>query len=214
MPREHPTATPLHVVRAPEDLLFASKCVAGDRAALRELFQRERQRVHALLYRVVGSNAHIEDLLQDTFLEVFRSLSSYRGEASLRTWIDRCAIRAAYAYFGRKARLPQLEPVLDPIFKGPNAEERASLREAARRLYAELDKLETKQRLAFTLFAIEGLPLNEIAKMMEASLMTTKTRVWRARRAIEKRARKDALLVEFLADDKGDEKDAESCEET
>ena len=101
-------ATPLRVVRASDDASLTARCVAGEDAALRELFETERLRVHALLFRVVGSNAAIDDLLQDAFLEVFRSLPSFRGESSLRTWIDRCAVRAAYAYFRQKARVPAL----------------------------------------------------------------------------------------------------------
>jgi RNA polymerase sigma-70 factor, ECF subfamily len=213
MAREHPALVSLHVVRAPEESDFAARCVAGDGAALRELFERERHRVHALLYRVVGSNAHMEDLLQDAFLEVFRSLPSFRGESSLRTWIDRCVVRVAYAHFERKSRLPKLERMPELVSKGPSAEERTAMREAARRFYSELDRLEPKQRLAFTLFVVEGRPMDEIAKMMDSLVMTTKTRVHRARRILEKRAKKDALLAEFLSDDARGQKDTEPCEE-
>jgi RNA polymerase sigma-70 factor (ECF subfamily) len=157
--------------------------------------------VHGLLYRVVGSNTHMDDLLQDTFLEVFRSLPGFRGESSLRTWIDRCAVRVAYAHFARKARVPSLECVQDPELDAPSAEERTSMREAVRRLYAELDRLEPRLRMAFTLFAIENRSLREVAEIMESSLATAKVRVWRARRALEGRAKKDPLLSEFFSDD-------------
>ena len=189
------------LVRQPEDSDLVARCIARDPVAQRALFERERLRVHGLLYRVVGSNAQMDDLLQDTFLEVFRSLPGFRGESSLRTWIDRCAVRVAYAHFGRKARLPSLECVQDPELLAPSAEERTSLREAVRRLYAELDRLEPRQRMAFTLFAIENRSLREVAEIMESSLATAKVRVWRARRALEGRAKKDPLLSEFFSDD-------------
>lgn len=176
-------------------------------AAFRALFERERSRVHGLLYRVVGSNTHMDDLLQDTFLEVFRSLPSFRGESSLRTWIDRCAVRVAYAHFARKKRQPLLQPVGDIAEEGPIADERTSLREAVRRLYAELDRLEPRQRMAFTLFAMENRTLREVAEVMESTLPTAKIRVWRARRALERRAKKDPLLSEFLSDDPSSAKD-------
>jgi RNA polymerase sigma-70 factor (ECF subfamily) len=210
---QQPTSTPLRVVRQAEEHDFEARCVAGDRAALRELFERERVRVHALIFRVVGSNAHIDDLLQDAFLEIFRSLPGFRGESSLRTWIDRCAVRVAYAHFGRKSRQPFLESVQDTPARAPSAEERSALREAARHLYAELERLEPKQRLAFTLFAIEDRPLSEVAELMDASVVSTKVRVWRARRTIEKRAKNDPLLREFLADDAVEKKDASKCED-
>jgi RNA polymerase sigma-70 factor, ECF subfamily len=192
----------LRVVRQPEEQQFVARCVAGDSAALRQLWDRERVRVHGLLFRVVGANTHMDDLLQDAFLEVYRSLPGFRGESSLRTWIDRCVVRVAYGYFRRKERLPALEGLQDPHSASPSAEERASLREAARRLYQELDRLETKQRIAFTLHAIEDRPLREVAEIMESTEVTAKLRVWRARQALEKRARKDPLLAEFLGHEK------------
>jgi len=194
-------SSPLRLVRPAEETDLVARCQSGDPAALRALFERERSRVHALLFRVVGSNTHMDDLLQETFLQVFRSLPSFRGESSLRTWIDRCAIRVAYAHFARKARVPGLECVHDVDAQAPSAEERTSVREAVRRLYAELDRLEARQRTAFTLFTIENRSLREVAEIMESTLTTAKVRVWRARRALEQRARQDPLLSEFLADD-------------
>ena len=190
----------MRVVRLGEEADLVARCTAGDPAAQRALFERERRRVHALLYRMIGSNAPMDDLLQETFLQVFRSLPSFRGESSLRTWIDRCAIRVAYAHFGRKSRTPALECVPDIEDEMPSAEERTSMREAVRRLYAELDRLDPRLRLAFTLFAVENRSLREVAEVMESSLATAKIRVWRARRALEARAKKDPLLSEFLED--------------
>jgi RNA polymerase sigma-70 factor, ECF subfamily len=194
-----PMGAPLPRGRHLDELEFAARCVSGDRAALRALFERERHAVHATLFRLVGSNAQIDDLLQDVFLEVFRSLPTFRGEASLRTWIDRCTVRVAFAHFKRKGRRGvHLELMPDLAARDATAEDRAVMREAARRLYAELDRLEPAQRLAFTLQAIEGRPLEEVAHVMQASLVATKTRVWRARRALEKRATRDPLLAEFI----------------
>lgn len=201
MVRERLPATALRLVHPAEEADLVARCVAGEPAAQRALFDRERLRVHALLYRVVGSNAHMDDLLQDAFLEVFRSLRGFRGESSLRTWIDRCAVRVAYAHFARKARVPLLECVQDVGAEGPSAEDRTSLREAVRRLYVELDRLEPRQRLAFTLFTIENRTLREVAEITECSLATAKIRVWRARHTLEQRAKRDPLLAEFLTDD-------------
>jgi RNA polymerase sigma-70 factor (ECF subfamily) len=188
----------LRIVRARDDLDFASRCVSGERAALRELFQREKERVHTILFRMIGSNAHIDDLVQDAFLEIFRSLPTFRGEASLATWIDRCTVRIAYLYFARRSRTTWLERVPEAISAAPSSEEHAILREAVRHLYAELDRLEPRQRIAFVLHTIDGRPLQDVARIMGATLVATKTRIWRARRTIEKRARRDPLLSEYL----------------
>lgn len=197
--RSGPVHPAIRLVRPSEEAELIKGCQAGDPVAFRKLFERERLRVHRLLFRVVGSNTHMDDLLQDAFLEVFRSLPSFRGDSSLRTWIDRCVIRVAYAHFRRKARLPSLELLQDVGVDGPSPEDRTTGREALRRFYAELERLEPQQRMAFTLFSIEGRPLREIAQIMDSTLATAKIRTWRARRTLEQRAKKDPILSEFLA---------------
>jgi RNA polymerase sigma-70 factor (ECF subfamily) len=186
------------LVRCEEDRKLASRCVSGEIAAQRELFERERRRVHATLFRLLGTNVDIDDLVQDAFFEIFRSLRSFRGEASLRTWVDRCTTRVAYAYFSRRSRSPGIGVAAETPSLQPSTENQVAAREATRRLYAELARLEPKQRLAFVLHAIEGRPVSEVASMMESSLVATKSRIWRARRTIESRARKDSVLADFL----------------
>jgi len=189
---------PPGLVTAPEDLELVKRCVAGDRQAQRALFARERDHVHRTLFRILGHSQHLEDLIQDAFLEVFCSLGSFRGEARLSTWVERCTVRVAYGYFRRKALVPRLEPVHEVVNGAPSAEQRVMHREAARRLYALLDRLEPSQRIAYTLHALDNKPLKEVASLMQASLVTTKVRVFRARRQIEKRAENDPLLSEFV----------------
>lgn len=180
-----------------EDLV--QRVVAGERSAQRELFAREQRRVHATLYRIVGSNREIEDLAQDAFVRIFRSLGSWRAECSLSTWIDRVATRAALDHL-RRREVPMLR--LDVVVPAPSAgaDPVAALehREVARSLYAILDRLDPKYRIAFALHVIDGRPLAEVAAVTETSLVATKVRVWRARRQVIARARADARLAEWL----------------
>jgi RNA polymerase sigma-70 factor (ECF subfamily) len=193
--------------RATEDLELAARCVAGDTAAQRDLFERERRHVHATLFRIVGSNHDMDDLVQEAFFEVYRSLRGFRGEASLRTWIDRCTVRVAYAHFARRPRTPHLALAAAPEPESPSAEARILAREATGRLYAELGRLDPKQRIAFTLHVVDGRPLREVASLTESSIVATKSRIWRARRALDARARKDAVLRDFLTTQDAPEKD-------
>jgi RNA polymerase sigma-70 factor (ECF subfamily) len=197
--------TPLRLVPVPlDDADLVARCVAGDPGAQRRLFDREHPRVHATLYRILGSNHAIDDVLQETFLAVFRALPQFRGDSSLRTWIDRCAVHAAFAQL-RSGRRRHLELVSEAVASGdPSAERRVLAREAARRLYATLEKLDAKQRLAFALHAIDGRPLVEVARLMSATVVATKARVWRARRYVEKRAKADPVLADFLARSQGE----------
>jgi RNA polymerase sigma-70 factor (ECF subfamily) len=173
--------------RAPhEDTVLTQRCVAGDRAAQDELFTAYRARVHATLYRLLRSNAPMDDLVQEAFLNVFRSLRIYRGESSLATWIDRCTVRVAFAWIAqRKAHPPPLELVQDVPAGDPSA---------------ELAKLDPKLRVAFTLHALDGRPLAEVAHLMDSTLVATKTRVWRARRVLSDLALKDPVLASFVQD--------------
>jgi len=191
--------TPLRVVHTTDDADIVARCVAGDPIAQRRLFDREYPRVHATLYRVLGSNQAIDDVLQETFLAVFRALGQFRGDSSLTTWIDRCAVHAAYAHLRKGRGKRHLELVPESVESGaPSVERRVLAREAARRLYATLDNLDAKQRVAFALHAIDGRPLHEVAQLMDATLVATKARVWRARRYVTQRAKVDSVLAELV----------------
>src|SRR5580704_14478434 len=131
---------PLSLVRAREDRTLVERSIAGDRAAQRELFRRERGRVHATLFRILGSNLSMDDLLQDVFIEVFKSLPSFRGESSLSTWIDRCTAHIALSYL-RKKRPKLIELGEETASAASSPEQDVLMREAARRLYAELDHM-------------------------------------------------------------------------
>jgi RNA polymerase sigma-70 factor (ECF subfamily) len=191
---------PLSLVRAREDRTLVDRSVRGDPAAQRELFRRERRRVHATLFRILGSNVFMDDLLQDVFIEVFKSLHTFRGEASLSTWIDRCTAHVALSFLRKKR--PKLAPLsVETASNAADPEEQFLLKEAARRLYSELDEMDPTLRLAITLHVIDDRPVAEVARMMDASVVATKTRVWRARRHLEKCAARDPALAAFLSRD-------------
>jgi RNA polymerase sigma-70 factor, ECF subfamily len=184
-----------------EDVLLVDRCLTGEPAATRELFRRHRNRVHASLFRVLGSNRDMDDLLQEAFIQVFQSLRGWRAEASLATWIDRVSVRVAYRYLSRRGRRIQTEPLIDEetIPGGEATDDRRQLaRDGVRRLYAVLDELGAAARLAFTLHEIDGRPLAEVADLVGSSVTATKLRVWRARGKVEAAAAADPVLREFL----------------
>ena len=185
-----------------EDVLLVDRCLTGEPAATRELFRRHRGRVHASLFRVLGSNRDMDDLLQEAFLQVFQSLRGWRAEASLATWIDRVAVRCAYRYLTQRGRRVPTEVLVDDsviaIDAVPGAR-RQLARDGVKRLYAVLDDLSPAARLAFTLHEIDGRPLSEVAELVGSSVTATKLRVWRARKRIEEVAAEDPVLREFLA---------------
>ena len=183
-----------------EDVLLVDRCLTGEPAATRELFRRHKNRVHACLFRVLGSNRDMDDLLQESFLQVFQSLKGWRAEASLATWIDRVSVRVAYRYLSQRGRRVQTDVLDDEDVPAPeqSGSRRQLARDGVKRLYAVLDELSPAARLAFTLHEIDGRSLAETAQLVGTSVTATKLRVWRARKKIEAVAAQDPVLAEFL----------------
>lgn len=167
----------------------------------------QRAGVHHTLYRILGSNrGDLEDLLQDAFLEIFRALGSFRGDSTLGRWCQTIATRTAYlAISRRKPPSIDLELVQDVVAGDHDTRRLAQVREAARRLYAALERIDVKQRVAFALAVIDDRPLAEVAQLTDASVVAVKTRVWRARKDLMKRAGKDPVLASYLAELSGKE---------
>lgn len=187
-----------------EDVLLVDRCLTGEPAATRELFRRHQRRVHASLYRVLGTNRDMDDLLQEAFLQVFQSLKGWRAEASLATWIDRVAVRVAYRYLTQRGRRVPTDVLDDDDVialddrAGESGTRRQLARDGVQRLYAVLELLSPAARLAFTLHEIDGRSIAEVAALVGSTVTATKLRVWRARKAIEAAAAADAVLSEFL----------------
>ena len=184
-----------------EDVLLVDRCLTGEPAATRELFRRHRSRVHASLFRVLGTNRDMDDLLQEAFIQVFQSLRGWRAEASLATWVDRVAVRVAYRYLSQRGRRIATDPLVDEdvVAGGEEPGARRQLaRDGVKQLYAVLDELSPAARLAFTLHEIDGRPLGEVAALVGSSVTATKLRVWRARKKVQEAAAADPILSEFM----------------
>lgn len=177
-------------------------CVRGERDAERELFRREYRHVHALLYRILGTTRELEDLAQEVFIAIFQALPRFRGDAKLRTWIDRIAVYTALDHIKARKRIPiPVETVFErPDPSGPS-DERAHAREGLRRLYAALAQLSPEQRAAFALYAIDGRSIAEVAKITGVTQVTAKLRIWRARRELQRRAARDPVLAELVQEE-------------
>ena len=187
------------------DLALARRAAAGDRPAQRDLFLAQRGAVHHTLFRILGANRDLEDLVQDAFFEIFRALPSFRGDSTLTRWCQTIATRIAYLAISRK-RPPALDLALieDTLSDGTDTRRETQIREAARRLYAALDRLDPKHRIAFALATIDGLSMAEVAALTESSIVAVKTRVWRARKDLMKRAAKDEVLRSYITELGGD----------
>jgi RNA polymerase sigma-70 factor, ECF subfamily len=180
------------------DADLAMRCAAGDRGAQHELFVRSRAAVHRTLFRVLGSNQDIEDLLQETYLAVFRSIASYGNRSTLITWCCAIATNIALSHLRRRRAIPTADIELDS--GAPGADRVVRARVAVARLYRALDRVEPVQRVAFALAVIDGRPLADVVELTGASMPAVKTQVWRARKALDKIAAADPILREYMTD--------------
>ena len=180
------------------DLIEA--CRRGDRVALERVFRTHAPYLERVLWRVAGRSLEVEDLLQSTLMAAIEAFPGFRGEAQVRTWLARIAVRIAQdrlrsAGHRLRAQLPDLEHTERHV--SPDAEDEIELRRKIERLELHLSALGPKKRAAFVLHVFEGMPLEEVAALTGSGLAATKSRVFWARRELLKRAARDPWLREL-----------------
>jgi RNA polymerase sigma-70 factor (ECF subfamily) len=175
---------------AAKDATLVDAAAGGDWSAFAELYRRHLDSVHARLTRVVGPVSERDDLVQQIFLDVHRALRRFRGEAAFSTFLHRIVLNVACEHLERRRRLRgrneplearQLEALVAP---GASPEQRVRQREELTRLFALLEKLSPKRRAAFVLVAVECLPVEEAAALLDARPGAIKQRVQDARREL------------------------------
>ena len=192
------TRRPSAAAEAAEAARLVEAAAGGDRRAFADLYRRHLDSVYARLTRVIGPAPDREDLVQQIFLDVYRALRRFRGEARFSTFLHRIVLNVAAEYLERRRRaMGRTEPAdarqLDALI-APDAspEQRARRREELRRLFAQLERLSPKRRTAFVLVAVECLPLEEAASLLDANPAAVKQRVLEARRELAGALERDA----------------------
>ena len=193
---------PSPAAEATEDARLIAAAEAGDRGAFDKLYRRHLDSVYARLTRVIGPAPERDDLVQQIFLDVYRALRRFRGDASFSTFLHRIVLNVAYEHLQRRRRgkgrnepldARQLETLIAP---GVSPEQRVRQREELHRLFALLERLSPKRRAAFVLVAVECLPLEAAASLLGANAAAIKQRVHEARRelavALDRGAKEDS----------------------
>jgi RNA polymerase sigma factor (sigma-70 family) len=179
--------------------VLVDRARAGDPAAFRSLFAAHVERVHRLVYRLVGPAGDVDDLVQSVFVEGFRSLPAFRGEALFSTWLGRIAVRLTMRSFRRRRpRMLSLDAAGDVPRSDPGPDQLAEDREGLARLDGLLARIKPKRRTAFVLHVLEGHSMEEIAAMVGASVAAVKVRVHDARRDLERGAGRDPWFAERM----------------
>ncbi len=184
--REPAAAAPLERHELEGATLLAAQ--RDERWARRALVQTYQGRVHALVWRLLagaGRRDQVEDLVQDAFLRVFRALPRFapEGPARLSTWILSIATRAVIDELRRRRAV--VMPVDDDLPGGERPDLHHEQRAVARAIAAAVASLSPEVRAAFVLRAYHDLDYAEIAQTLEVGLGTVKSRLWRARAALQ-----------------------------
>jgi RNA polymerase sigma-70 factor (ECF subfamily) len=187
----------LHPSPDQNELDLIEACRRGERRALDRVFRAHAAYVERVLWRVAGRSLDVEDLLQSTLMAAIEAFPRFRGEAQVRTWLARIAVRIAQdrlrsASHRLRGQLPDLDQA--PASDTCDAEQALDVRKKIERLELHLNALGLKKRTAFVLHVFEGMPLEEVAALMGAGLAATKSRVFWARRELLKRAARDPWL--------------------
>lgn len=168
---------------------LVAKAASGDAAAFRTLFQRHRGDVARLVYRMLHAPSDLDDVVQEVFVQVFRSLKDFRGQAKFTTWLHRVTVNVVLMH--RRSAKSR------PVFAGatPNdvlpddgqvlPDEDAERRERVRAFHRLLARLADKKRIVFVLHELEGMSPAEISEVVGAPVLTVRTRLFYARRELE-----------------------------
>ncbi|MFV1993428.1 MAG: RNA polymerase sigma factor RpoE [Acidiferrobacterales bacterium] len=177
------------------DQSLVLKVQSGDKSAFDLLVLKYQHRVAKLVSRFIYNHAEVEDVTQEVFIKAYRALANFRGDSAFYTWLYRIAVNTAKNYLVTMSRRP---PSTDlEAGDAENMELGASLRENAtpesNMLAKEIgdtvkkavDQLPEDLKTAIVLREIEGLSYEEIASVMACPIGTVRSRIFRAREAID-----------------------------
>jgi len=179
------------------DRLLVERAQAGDRGAFDLLVLKYQYRLVSLIGRYVRDHAEVLDIAQESFIKAYRALPGFRGDSAFYTWLYRIAINTAKNYLASPARrmselsvdVHGVELIDTPAeLRETATPERLALRDEVERAVIDaLEALPEDLRTAVTLREIEGMSYEEIAAVMECPIGTVRSRIFRAREAINRR---------------------------
>jgi RNA polymerase sigma-70 factor (ECF subfamily) len=189
--------------RLDPDSSLVERCLAAEDAAWDDLVRAHTRRVYGLCYRFTGSDAEAQDLTQEVFLRVFRTLHSFRAaEGSFVTWMTRLARNLLIDHYRRTRQdrvtdsIEEQLPVIEVTAAGASRPDRALAgREASEILQAALQKLSPDLRETLILRDLQEMEYRDIALVLKIPEGTVKSRLNRGRAELARVLRKQKLAV-------------------
>jgi RNA polymerase sigma-70 factor, ECF subfamily len=184
------------------DLALARAAAAGDEKARRQLVERLMDRVRNTVYYMAAGHADTEDLAQLTFIQLFKSIGSFRGQSSLQSWAARITartvmreIRKTRTYQSRFADATVIEAEIESDVR---VDEEANEQRISARMAIVLAELKPKYRQTLVLRLVEEYDLKEIAGLMGTNVYTVRYRLRVGRKKLARLVRRDPQLAEWI----------------
>jgi RNA polymerase sigma-70 factor, ECF subfamily len=181
------------------DDVLVKRVQAGERKAFDVLVRRYQHKVLGVISRYVSDWAEGQDVAQEAFVRAYRAIGNFRGESAFYTWLYKIATNTAKNWLVSQGRRPPTDDVqvddavhLDAAvrLKDSSTPERELLRqEIERTVFATVEGLPEELRQAITLREVDGLSYEEISERMDCPIGTVRSRIFRAREAIDNRLR-------------------------
>lgn len=169
--------------------LLLKQAAAGDKLAFAQLFLTYKTLVYRVVYRLLRIQEDVDDAVQQTFIEVFKSLPGYEGKSKFTTWLYRIAVNVSIQYL-RKRRgdtLTDLDPEILPSEIVKDNLERVELQ---KQIETALDSLPFKKRIVVMLHDVEERTMEEISSILDIPLGTVKSRLFHGRDEMRKKLQK------------------------
>jgi RNA polymerase sigma-70 factor (ECF subfamily) len=181
------------------DQALVERVQRGDKKAFDLLVLKYQQRIMKVLSRYVRDPSEVQDLAQEAFIKAYRALPKFRGDSAFYTWLYRIAINTAKNFVVAQGRRPpndDIEATEAEQYEGESAlkdyasPEREALRDEIREtVFKAIDALPEDLKTAITLRELEGMSYEEIAEAMDCPIGTVRSRIFRAREAIDNQLR-------------------------
>ncbi len=177
------------------DQVLIEHIFKGRQEAYDLLVLRYQQKILSLVRRLVRDPHEAEDVAQEVFIKAYKALSGFRGESSFYTWLYRIALNTAKNYLSAMGRRPPSSDididdgsqtqVPEPLVQVENPENAQLVEELRNQIHLVIQRLPEELRTAFTLREFNGLSYEEIAQVMNSPVGTVRSRIFRAREAID-----------------------------
>jgi RNA polymerase sigma factor (sigma-70 family) len=179
------------VAVAVEDADLVRRCLRGDADAVRQLVDRFQAEVYGLCVRLLTHRHDAEDVAQEVFLRIFRSLRRWDPSRPLKPWIVGITVNRCRTWLSQRSRRPELIDYLQDTAAAPAADDSAEL---IREIRDALAELRPEYREVFVLFHEQGHPYEDIAEALERPVGTIKTWLHRARTEVLDRLQRRGMV--------------------